>query len=582
LAAWNGRPYPRRTSSPRRPLPSLPPPPDFEEAERALALISGKDPEIVRKARVLRERDAEAEDVRARALAAERDAATRRRHLGMLRAGAIGVTALAALAAGAWVFVQRGAERERREAALATLAPAAAPFVSQGFSPVLTGAGTVTTHTDGCIVAVAATPKGPAALTLQVGASAPISATGNAAMCVCDEDAVVATSAEPGAIVGVYHAAGTAIGGARGLRALDPPPSTMAEGGAGCQRDHLARWLEGRAPSIARARATTAQGPMVDALRARGLGVVGFARGAVDVVPIATSRATCYVATSSRAGETLTLSGRDGTTLLEGPALAWCDGDAALRMISRGSGGGDVVVASGESSVVGSLAGLAARARAAGVAAPVTFLDPTVLDAASVDALRASRAIEPKAEPEGTLAADPTLQLVAVSRSRDADPFDRGALICPEAPAAQTLCFLPPQRPYRAPTRMGLAHAAAPFWLPAIDDPRALAAVLPVLAVVRELSADGFEPTTLEGVTETYAAVDVSGRAGEDGVIAIALSPSAPWVLPLSDQATSWKLGEPPHVIPLKPGAKTTLRSPLLVAMPPTTRRTLVLRRHER
>jgi hypothetical protein len=83
-------------------------------------------------------------------------------------------------------------------------------------------------------------------------------------------------------------------------------------------------------------------------------------------------------------------------------------------------------------------------------------------------------------------------------------------------------------------------------------------------------------------VTETYAAVDVSGRAGEDGVIAIALSPSAPWVLPLSDRPTPWKLGEPPHVIPLKPGAKTTLRSPLLVAMPPTTRRTLVLRRHER
>lgn len=581
MAAAGGDPYRSRTAPSRRPPPTTPPPPDFAEAERALALISGKDPEIVAKARVLRELDAEEQAARSQRRAFDDAARRRARRLELLRYGAMGGVVVVALAAGAFVFAQRSGQRERDDLAATTLRPAGAPFVSQGFSQVLAAPSSVTGRADGCIVAVAATPAGPAPVSLQLGTNPPVAGVGNVAVCMCEEEAVTATSSAPDAIVGVFQAAGVAIGGARGLGSLDPPPAVVAEGGAACERDHLSRWLEGRAATVAGARAAAAKGPLADGLRAQGLTIAGFARGSGKLVPIVPARATCFVAGSSTPGESLTLAARDGSVIADGPALAWCEADAVPRSISR-KGDGDVVVASSESSAVGSLVGIVARARAAGLGAPVTFVDPTMLASASIDALRGSHVIEPKTEPEGVLAADPTLRLVAVSRSHSADPFDPGTLICGDSATAQSLCFLPPQRAYRSQTRLGIAHAAAPFWTPATDDPRALAAMLPVLELVRSLATRGFEPTTLEGVTEVYAAVDVTGRASEDAVVVIALSPSAPWVLPLSDQPTSWKLGEPPRVVPLEPGAKITLRNPMLVTMPPATRRTLVLRRTKR
>ena len=70
--------------------------------------------------------------------------------------------------------------------------------------------------------------------------------------------------------------------------------------------------------------------------------------------------------------------------------------------------------------------------------------------------------------------------------------------------------------------------------------------------------AEGYEATTLTGVTETPEGALVTGRAGDDTLVALMLAHEAPWVTPCSD-GEAWTLDEEPVVVSLSAGAQVKL-----------------------
>jgi hypothetical protein len=82
----------------------------------------------------------------------------------------------------------------------------------------------------------------------------------------------------------------------------------------------------------------------------------------------------------------------------------------------------------------------------------------------------------------------------------------------------------------------------------------------------------------LEGVTELADGVRVTGRAGEDAVVAVGIVPKPPWVFPYTD-AVPWDLGDAPRVVELRPGATVKLISSPPPNAPLDKRRTIVFRR---
>lgn len=128
------------------------------------------------------------------------------------------------------------------------------------------------------------------------------------------------------------------------------------------------------------------------------------------------------------------------------------------------------------------------------------------------------------------------------------------------------------------------ARGALPLWMsPLTRRPEADAAarVPELLSLARQLTREGFEPTTFEGVTETKDGVRVVGRAGEDAVVAVGLAPRPPWIFPYSD-GVPWDLGDAPREVALRPGDAVSLRATPMPGVPIDKRRTVVFRRAAR
>lgn len=132
----------------------------------------------------------------------------------------------------------------------------------------------------------------------------------------------------------------------------------------------------------------------------------------------------------------------------------------------------------------------------------------------------------------------------------------------------------------------GLARAKTPFWLfglQNVGEPAALKRETQIITLARALHRDGFEPTTIEAVTETDKGAEVLGRANEDSIVAVMLAPVDPYAIPLSDSPeTAWSIdGGPPRVVPIKPLERIQLVPGPKVKLPPKAqRRTVVFRHH--
>ncbi|MGH7297360.1 MAG: hypothetical protein ACRELB_20660, partial [Polyangiaceae bacterium] len=184
---------------------------------------------------------------------------------------------------------------------------------------------------------------------------------------------------------------------------------------------------------------------------------------------------------------------------------------------------------------------------------------------------------------------DATADVIAISRARGASlaTAPEGVVVAcdpalDDAAERSVVCAgtAPVSFWRRNDAAAAMARAALPVWLSVFQshhEPDAVARIPELLTLSRRLRREGFEPTSLEGVTELPDGVRVIGRANEDAIVAVGLLSRAPWVVPYSD-GTPWDLGDTPRVVPLQPGLAVKLGVSPPPSTPPDKRRTVVFR----
>jgi hypothetical protein len=571
-------------------VPSKPPPPPpqsgLDEVERALSVLGGRHPEHEKTRRETAEAARHRSGELARELAA--NARTRRR-----RAIVLGTNGVALLAAGvvAWRLTARahtihdGLER------------AEAPWAGRGFVEIATNAVTASNTLESdlegpsCFAAVS-TGDGPLRAHEDTMA---VEALHSVAWCTCGPGrAKIEATATTGVTgLAILRADARLLGGPLARGWLDYAPGAWGASGGDCADAVLDDWIadrKGHPPVIDDAWLDA--DPSRASLRRAGFRVVAMANASRPFAVVEAAAGDCLLAIAGPA-DALSLRARGGAWLVRHAqrALAWCGSRAATETVWR-EGASPVVVLSAPAVRIGGLLGARECADVAGVriASSAAWIgeDDLAWDATAL--LRASAPGDVSVDPlpavpgapdrrvaslvlssSATVASDPASVAVACDPPLDVDAGSRETVCAHSAPVAWW-------RKGDAPAFA--AHAALPQWLSVLGtrtEPDAIARVPELLSLARRLKRDGFEPTTLEGVTELPDGVRVIGRAGEDAVVAVGLGPKAPWTFPYTDHVP-WDLGDTPVSVAIKPGESVKLTASPAPNAPEDKRRTVVFR----
>jgi hypothetical protein len=551
---------------------------DLQEVERALSVLGGRHPETVRAER----QAAEAAEKRRReheaAAAANRRRAIRRQLVVVAVIGALGAGGVAAVR----VATRRAAEDRR-------VAPLVARYVGLGFEALPRGAmapenrAVVTTVAGDCYVLVAA--RG-ARMRIErpIGSQ---SAEGEALLCTCATEKITATT--DGAPVRALHVAGPALGGTRAVRYRFPKGAPKVLGGDdACADDTLAAFARnGGYGQQAKDGAWLAAHP---ALAESGFKTVASAPSRLPFAFVpAADASTCFVAAAG-ADDALTLWTLDGGVQKplqqkRGP-VAWCAAKAAPFVVER-TGSGAAVVVSAPSQRIGGLIGLREALGRAGLSA-ATYVRDDERGAISADTLRASVVPDPTAVGAQTIeAAQAKDARVLVFSTPTAETFastEADFRCSPSLELHDALCVQARALTWHEPPP-GVAAAAAygplPYWMTVLaesQDPRAIDAELAMIGFARRMSARGFTPGVIEGVTERKDSVEILGRSGDDAVVAVGLWPEAPFIHPYGG-ARPWTLDGEPHVERLAGGVRVSFPLRTRSTIPLDRRRTVVFRR---
>jgi hypothetical protein len=307
-------------------------------------------------------------------------------------------------------------------------------------------------------------------------------------------------------------------------------------------------------------------------------------------------KASCLLALGDAASSKLGLRLKGGALALAPAAnLAWCASAESTVVVQR-DGSSEATILVAPAAPVGGVAGLREVARSADLALVAgtpsgdeAWNAKQFLLASAMPEMLITTASTPEVGPE------PDARVVALS-------FRTPGALSPEletdvysycepslgGPALDVFCIFSGAQKWRPASSEavgGVARAKLPFWLytmQAVSDPVALKGETRLFSLARRLKREGFEPTTLEATTELANGVEVSGRAGEDAIVAVGIAPAPPWVFPYTDGAP-WSLDGAPRIIALKALAKITLSAAPHRTLPPkATRRTVVFRRLKR
>ncbi|MBX3226290.1 MAG: hypothetical protein KIT84_43095 [Labilithrix sp.] len=566
--------------------------PELAEVERALSILHGRHPEHER----VRREGEEQKAARAREHEVEHRAVARRILRRRLRLGAVAVVILGALGVIAGSLIR---ETNRTKA----LDAAAAPFAALGFTVVETSARGDPTKLaasveTGCIVATSVTPSSKLKLAHPGGViegSAPI------VTCLCEPASVTITSDRAAQGMVLLRVDASAIGGSRAYPFLPFSPGTTATIDTACAEAELDAWLDAKkAPSLA-AGGERANADLT-ALRAAGF------KPAITIPPakpfglVEVPAASCALVLQS---EPRPVSLRQkGGALAMGPHagnIGWCTSAAATVLVQREPGPAptdeqsavDVLIA--PAGKLGGLLGMHEAAKKDGVAIAATAVPPNdrewiakeLLTASWVPASLVTTGIE-RVDDEKEL----RIASLSVAKTGTLNPETAEGIFSfcdpPLESAVASLCVFSGLSRWRVEgdAVTGLARAKTPFWLFAFKDatePAALMRETQLITLARRLKREGFEPTTIEAVTETDAGAEVLGRANEDAVVALTIAPVDPWVFPLAAKdAPPWTLDGEPRSAPIKPLERIVLVPAPKTRLPPkAARRTVVFRRHE-
>jgi len=553
---------------------------DLEEVERALSVLGGRHPEQVRAERLAAEAAAKRRAQHEAEAAAQARAAWKRRVLAVVAfacVSAVGFFAWRALAA--------------RRAHEQAIAPLVARYTALGFDELpsaLTAPQdrvSVSTIAGDCYAFVAS----DGAQVYVESPSARADAQSEAVMCTCSSGTVTARA---NGVVRALHIAGSAFGGTIGFafarQGKDVHPVLAMDGA--CNDDMVAAFARGkRYPKQAADGAWLAAHP---ALAAAGFTTFATAPPSSPAVFVESPAARCYVASS---GNDLSLwmlgsSIEKPIEHVRGP-IAWCTAKEATFIVERTGVPSSIAVVSAPSARVGGVLGLREIARAADLhVEPWTRADER--GALAMDTLRASVVPDPVAtacetiDPARAKDARVLLFVGAPLTTNDLDFRCAPALGAPEALCveARSLAWhAPPPKSDADPSPCAVAYGALPYWMSALGESRdasqeLLDAELALVAFARKLTARGFFPGVIEGVTEKSDSVEILGRSGDDAIVAVGLWPAPPFVHPYTDGA-SWTLDGEPRVIPVRGGERVTLSVPRGSVVPIDKRRTVVFRR---
>jgi hypothetical protein len=588
---------------------------DLAEVERALSVLKGRHPEHERTRR---------EDEVARATRkAELDAQAARvaKDSGRKRLRVFAAVAAVVLGAGGGGLALRG-EMSRRGA----IEQAADAFRAMGFQVLETSGGTAKIETKGdagCYLAVAS--RGAESVTLAVTAGdAKASGKGPVLACTCESGRITVEGAVPaGASLVLLRSDAAALGGSRAAAFLPFEPGAVVASDEACAETTLDIWIAAKHAPPAKADEALLKNPAREPLVRTGFDVLAeidrdLPFGVVDV-----PAQTCVLVTAPTGpDQPVSLRGKGGAALV-GPAtgaigtcvqaattftvqLAPRPGVKPKRARASDSDPADLakrgdtwsraaVVLAVPAAKVGGLPGLQEAARLARIPLGATTLAAAdrawsakqVLLAASFPEQLIGLASAPEIAP------DPDARIVALSfadaNALTSESPDGVFSYCEPSLDDKTLeaiCAFSGTQTWHVAGRdavAGLARAKLPFWLFAlqtVSDPVALKVETQMIALSRKLKLEGFEPTTLEAVTETDKGADVLGRTGEDAIVAVSLAPVAPFAFSLTD-GPAWALGGPPRVVGTKPMEKVSLTSVTkgLPSAAKDKRRTVVYRR---
>lgn len=586
---------------PQKPTPRTPE--DLAEVERALSVLHGRHPEHERVRREDEERRAKRQE--------EIDAASReqwrrirwRRVLiaaGVLVVGAVAVT-------GAHVFRSELARRDRIE-------QAAHPYRAMGFLVLETTSRGEPSKLE------ASAPAGCLLATSSTGANVRLTHAGGAVegpapllTCICEGGHVTVTAdMKPGEGLALLRADASSLGGSRAFAFLPFKPGMTGQTDHACAEASLDGWLDakrwmqespqGTARPVAPVDVVTSEhwlsvDPKRATLKAAGLEVIAIVKRKVPFAVVEVPAQTCVLVAAERDTDKPSLRLRGGT-LAVGPArghAGWCTSTGGLALALR-EGEGELTVLAVPAARIGGLSGLREAAESAGLP----------LDASTVSGAdrgwNARQLLLSSAIPETlitvanapNLGADPEARIVALSMEKpntlvaDTPPDVFSFCEPPLATALTTVCVFSGTQKWRVDgvdVEAGIARAKLPFWLfglQGVSEPAALKLETQLVALARRLRRDGFEPTTIEAVTELDTGVEVLGRANEDAMVVVSVAPSAPWVIPLTD-GPPWTIDGEPRVIPIRPLERLTVspaRPTVAVKLPPKAiRRTVVFRR---
>lgn len=553
------------------------------EVERALSVLGGRHPEVVRQERLAREAaEKRRKEIEAAAIAERKRARTR-----LVVAGLV-VAALGGAGAFGYTRYSKLALEEGR------VAPVAASYVASGFSlaPHGTFAAQSAASADvgdrQCVAVVQAQDLGDAPISV-THAGKTESGAGSLLFCTCASEHVDATASGP---VRILTIDAKSIGGLRAAGFLSPRPKTVLASGEACGAEAFAAWTA----SEAAPKATVPEVPKV-------LAEAGFTGVASSPPPFGVVRApageSCTLATSDAP---ITLEAADGSASATGKSLAWCETDAKARVVSGSARFSSWSVPAAR---IGGMLGVREIAQRAGFGDVATFVEDADLGPIARDCLKASVVPDP-AVATGSLTRDQTsaarvlaflgrpggtaakgTAVVELGSGPTYDPELKPGVSVACTPsvtdALEGLCVVSGPlgwRPHAALSASGAAFGPLPYWMGALEPfhtQDVVALELSLVMLARRLTSRGFDPTLIEGVSEKPRGVEVLGRSGEDAIVAVGLWPAPPYVVPYTDGAP-WTLDSEPNVISLAGGARVTLSAPMTPTASEKARRTVVFR----
>jgi len=590
-------PPPRPKSPSGTTFPEVPPAPDerrssgklpavesLDEVERALSILQGRHPDAVRTERKTTDALA-AKKAAAEAQAARYSAEDKQR---LLVRGAIGAVVLVVVVVG---WVQYSHRAGRAKAVEGALREAVAGYVAHGFTRVAPSRFAVDevaldVADATCFVALASRSPGDGALSVD-RSGAMLEGTDSIAWCSCGPEQSTVRLRDPraGGLI-VLSIPATEVGGDHGLSFVEPLPHMIAQPNE-CNHAALDTWI-GKGSAV-RAKDGALDEELRTSLAREGFSVVASAPPALPFAVVPGVADTCALVVSTVADDVLSLRlpGGDRPVSDVKPPFGFCASHAESVTVWH-KGKGEVVVERVAATRVGGTHGLHDVTPKLGMPALNAWVpeDDVTWDATAT--LRATGIVPAELTVTTDGSVVKTARLVAISSAGaivKADTAVNTTYLC-DPPLTDTLrtaiCLQSIPLSWHAVGEVGKAgivESTLPFWMQTVldaTDPAALAQQLALVKLGLRLAADGFEATTLDGVTEIEGGAVVNGRGGSDAVVAVQLTGDRPWASPCSTGET-WTVEGEPAVVSLAAGAQVTVSC---MPRPPkkAQRRTVVFR----